>query len=77
MKEQDQPLPEQLPVTSKAEERSIRNDNHVQPAGHLTVVKNVTNNNNTVSYFLGHPSPPPKFFSKLVCTLLLPKNIIF
>ena len=36
-------------VTSKAEERSIRNDNHVQPAGHLTVVKNVTNNNNTVS----------------------------
>ena len=36
-------------VTSKAEEKSIRNDNHVQPAGHLTVVKNLTYDDDTIS----------------------------
>ena len=29
-------------VTSKAEEKAIKQDNHVQPAGHITVVKNKT-----------------------------------
>ena len=36
-------------VTSKAEEKSIGNDNHVQPAGHLTVVKNLTYDDDTIS----------------------------
>ena len=26
-------------VTSKAEEKAIKQDNHVQPSGHITVVK--------------------------------------
>ena len=29
-------------VTSKAEEKAIKQDNHVQPAGHITVVKNAS-----------------------------------
>ena len=36
-------------VTSKAEEKTISNDNHVQPAGHLTVVKNLTYDDDTIS----------------------------
>ena len=36
-------------VTSKAEEKAIKQDNHVQPAGHITVVKNKTDQEGKIS----------------------------